>query len=342
MTTPRTETITFTVGPDTRSPDDAGVVALDAALASVGTGELLHLMDPRRINAFSSGGPPTWSVAFVPVGDDHLFVTYGFSDRIDPARKGCGFELSLRIPAAQGGLWPGLFLRGLARYMLTSRRELKVGDYMPFPGPLTRMALAPADAAAVPDTRLDAAFFVKDPLLPSVRTPRGEIELRRVVGIDSAERELMEPWSVAGLTRVFAKHSPALVTDIERPSLAKDAAFAAAMRQGSQAEGSQFGFVAVHGVHWEPKGRGFVARFPGGSDAKRIDQMMRARLGHGRNLLVHDFDPAQQLAVAFQPGEEVTFEPQDDVLVVTVPPGHSLLSLFAKAPDREIVLNLGS
>lgn len=341
MTT-RTETISFTVGPDTRSPDDAGVTAVDTALAKVGTGELLHLMDPRRINAFSSGGPPTWSVAFVPVGDDQLFVTYGFSDRIDPAREGCGFELSVRVPAKQAGMWPGLFLRGLARYMITSRRELKVGDYMPFPAPLTRMALAPADAAAAPDTRLDAAFFVRDPLLPSVRTPRGEIEIRRAVGIDAAERELMEPWSVAGLARVFAKHSPTLVTDIARPSLARDAAFAAAMRDGSKAEGSQFGFVPVRGVHWEPKGRGFVARFPGGSEARRIEQMMRARLDHGRNLLVHDLDPAQQLAVAFQLGEQVMFAPHDDVLVVTVPPRHPLLSLFAQASDDEIVLDLGS
>src|SRR5687768_4453835 len=127
---PKVQRIEFTVGPNTREPDDAGVEALDEALNRVGQGELLHLMDPRRINAFSSGGPATWSVAFVPVGEDHFFVTYGNSDRIDPARAGVGFELSIRVPAAKAGLWPGLLLRQLVRYMLTSRRELRVGDFM--------------------------------------------------------------------------------------------------------------------------------------------------------------------------------------------------------------------
>src|SRR5689334_9612774 len=115
-----TERIEFTIGPDTqlRKPDDAGVGALDDALAALGPGGLLHLMDPRRILAFAAGGPPVWSVAYAPVGPvgrDHLFVTYGLSDRIDPERQGCGFELSIRVPAAQGAMWPGLFLRALAR-----------------------------------------------------------------------------------------------------------------------------------------------------------------------------------------------------------------------------------
>jgi hypothetical protein len=104
---PKTQTIEFTVGPDIREVHDAGVEALDAALKKAGTGELMHLLDPRRINAFSSGGPSTWSVAFVPVGEDHLFITYGNSDRIDPARAGVGLNCPSTFRPAAPASGPG-------------------------------------------------------------------------------------------------------------------------------------------------------------------------------------------------------------------------------------------
>jgi hypothetical protein len=344
MTSP-SQTVTFTLDANTamREVYDSGVDALDSALTALSNQPLMHLYDPTRIKAFASGGPPTWSVAFVPIENDHLFVTYGLSDRIDPARKGCGFELSIRVPAKQAGVWPGLFLRGLSRYIITSGRELRVGDFMPFPGPLTRFALSPAAANEAPDTRLDAAFFVRDPLLPSVKTPRGDIEVRRAVGLDAAERELMEPWSTAGFAQLFTDVSPTLVTDIVRATRSADASFVAKLAEGSRREGSQFGFVAVPDVGWETVDGGFTVRFPGGHHARRIHSMLQARLPFGRKLLVHDVDPEQPLAIGFEPGEHLTFQQQEEVLVVTVPRDHPLLSVFGEAPDApEIVLNLGA
>ena len=51
----------FTVDP-TRSVRDDGVTAIDNALERLGSGELIHAMDPTRIQPFSHGGPPVWSI----------------------------------------------------------------------------------------------------------------------------------------------------------------------------------------------------------------------------------------------------------------------------------------
>jgi hypothetical protein len=336
----RTQSIEFTVGPDVREVDDGGVSALDEALDGVGSGELLHLLDPRRINAFSSGGPSTWSVAFVPVGADHFYVTYGNSDRIDPARSGVAFELSVRVPAQAAGLWPGLLLRQLVRYMLVSRRELKVFDFMPFPVPITRIAGAAGDVEPFPDTGMNAVFLVADPLLPVVQSPRGPIEVRRVVGIFPDERELMEPWSVQGLADTMRARNPELTTDIHRPSLADNRAFAEAMADGSRREGSQFGFVAVPGVTWEATDSECKITLPGGHEALRIHRMVEARLRHGRNLLIHDVDPDRRLAVALEPSEKWDIAIQDDVLVLNIPLDAAHLQALANPPDGSIVWKL--
>jgi suppressor of fused len=335
-----TQTVEFTVGPDIREVDDGGVKALDNALKKVGSGELLHHVDPRRINAFSSGGPATWSVAFVPIGNDHFFVTYGNSDRIEPARSGVDFELSIRVPARSGGLWPGLLLRQLVRYMLKSRRELRVSDFMPLPTPITRVAGGADDPAKFPPTNMDAVFLVPDPLLPTVDAPRGRIEVRRVVGMFPDERELMEPWSVRGLADVMRKWSPELTTDIERASFSTDRAFIDAMAEGSRKEGSQFGFVAVPGVAWEATDSECRITLPGGRDALRIHRMIEARLHHGRNLLIHDIDPEQRLAIALEPSQEWNLAIQDNVVVLHIPLDAPHLKALANPPEGNIVWKL--
>ncbi len=107
-----------------REVRDDGVEAYDEALAAVGRGEVMHFIDPRRIQRFEAGGPPVWSVASVPVGDDVLCLTYGFARAIDQER-GVDFEMSVRVPG-KAGMWPALFLRALCRYMLSSGRPLEV------------------------------------------------------------------------------------------------------------------------------------------------------------------------------------------------------------------------
>ncbi len=329
----RVETMSFQVGPELRTVDSGGVEALDAALARVGTGEVMHAMDPRRINAFSSGGPSTWSVAMVPVGHDVLCVTYGNSDRIDPARTGVGFELSIRVPARTDGLWTVMLLRQLVRYMLMSGRELKGGDFLPLPSSITT---AVGDVGG-PATRMDSVVLTEDPLLPTVMTPRGPLAVRRVVGILPDERDLMHLWSATGLIDQLAMRSAALTTDVTRASLASDPSFVAAMTAGSAREGSQFAFVAVPGVSWTDEDDGSVSiTFPGGGHGRRIRQMIEARLPHGKHLLIHDSDPDQRLGVVLRPTAVPEVNIDGEIVEVCLPPDSPMLRMFATADDAPV------
>jgi hypothetical protein len=337
----KVQTISFQVGPDLREVVEEGVEALDRALAEVGSGEVMHLVDPRRINSFQSGGPPTWSVASVPVGDDTYFVTYGNSQLIDPSREGVRFELAIRVKG-ETGMWPGLLLRGLVRYMLGSGRELEVGQYMPLPDALTRFAVAPEEREAFPATEMNTAIFAQDPLLPRVSTPTGEIEIRRVIGLYPEELQLAELWSIHGFAGALQRVHPDLEVDVGRVSLLDDADFVANIEAGSQREGSSVGFVAVPSVQWGETQDGRLAmHFPGGEHGARVARMIAARLPHGRHLLVHDTDPDNQSAIAFEPGEGMQARIDHEVLVLSLPADHPLIVDIASAPPEGLTITLG-
>lgn len=329
-----THSVSFTLrAGEVRETLDAGVKAFDDALDRVGDGEVMHFMDPRRIQTFEAGGPPVWSVASVPIGPDTLYLTYGLSGAIDPAR-GAGFEMSIRV-RGPSTMWPALFLRGLCRYMITSGRALEVGQFMPFPAPMTRFAVAPMERAQMPDSALDASCFVEDPTLGHIQTPSGAVQVRRAVGMHPDELQLMELWSTAGFVSALAQRDPTFTTDIARPSYSTDAAVRAAVEEGSAREGSAFGFVAVPGVRWgEAQGGGITVELPGGHHASRIHRMLRARLPFGRHLLVHDDDPQNPLAVAIEPSEQVGMRVQGPTVVLNLPFEHPLLTTLENAsPD---------
>ena len=328
-------TTTFELkGPPREIHDDA-VEALDAALGRVGTGQLFHAFDPKRLLTFENGGPALWSVAMVPIGTDQLHVTYGLSSLIDPARTGTGYELSLRVPSYPGGGglgWAPFFLRMLGRYVVSSKRELKLGEYFPFFKPISRVALAPEDRMSVPHTEMDSVAFTVDPNLPFVETPRGRLEVRRVVGLFPAERERMEPWSAQGVLDLFAQRNHDLVTDIGRGPYTKDPAFLTACEEGSKRDGSRYGYVAVEGIGWEQQGNEFVVRFPGGHDAQRILRMVSARLGHGQHLLIHDVDPDRPHAVVLTPGPSLQVQQKGNDLVIRLPLDFPLFAQLGEEP----------
>jgi hypothetical protein len=131
------------------------VAALDAALAQASRGlDVLHAFDPRRILRFADGGPPVWSVGVVRVSatpPEYLYVTYGLSRAIDPSSP-FEHELSIRVASHEPGLdepvlWPTLFLRHLARYVLETRRPLLAGQSMTFADPITRTGIDSGDGA---------------------------------------------------------------------------------------------------------------------------------------------------------------------------------------------------
>ena len=65
--------------------------------------------------------------------------------------------------------------------------------------------------------------------------------------------------------------------------------------------------------------------------------MVQARLGFGKNLLIHDTDPEQRLAVALEPATERKLSFQGEVAVYHLPPDASELQDFATAASDEVV-----
>lgn len=331
--------MTFEVGPNTREVHDDAVEAFDSALVSVGTGEVMHFMDPRRINAFSSGGPPVWSVAAVPVDQGAVYLTYGLSEAIDPSRRNCGFEMSIRVTGSPT-VWPALLLRALCRYMIQSGRVLEVGQAMPFPDSITRFFAPEAERHALPESAMNNACFTRDPLLPTIETPHGAIEVRRAFGLYPDEAQLMELWSVAGYVQTIANSDPTLTTDLDRDSHASDAEFVGHIEAGSARDGSAVGYVATPGVTWSNDNGSLQVLLPGGVGARRIHRMLAARMPFGNHLLVHDVDPANQLAVAFEPSETPAIRVEGPTLVVSLPPDHELIASLANAADGTLTWNL--
>ncbi|MCA9517153.1 MAG: suppressor of fused domain protein [Myxococcales bacterium] len=309
-----TMTQTFTLGPDTAMRDiqDDAVAALDAALKALSPGaEVMHAIDPGRIRAFASGGPAAWSVGSIALPGpvpSVVFITYGLSHLVDAAasQEGIGYELSIRVPAADVAampLWPALLLRGLARYVMMTGAQLNVGDVFPAGQPITRWALAPAEKAAAPDTHLRQLTVVADPDLPEVETARGPIRIHRVYGLTDGELELIEPWRAAGFVEKALAFDPTLTTGLGRACMAADPELVAHMRAGSEREGSTIGGFAVPGLRFEEGAEGVSLRFPEGS-AERVLRLILARLPFGRPL--HIADPTGA------PGTSVVLHPTDD------------------------------
>ena len=183
-----------------RNVNSEAVEALDAALKALGPegrGEVMHAIDPRRILALPFGGPPVWSVAQVEIGDgSRQYLTYGLSSAVDPESP-YDFELTMRVQGADDSMWPVLLLRHLARYQLVGGRPIEPGEYWALGGAITRSAVPLEMQANFPDTRLNSVFIIAG---EELSTPHGDISLRNVVGLDSAERALREQCTDARFT----------------------------------------------------------------------------------------------------------------------------------------------
>jgi suppressor of fused protein SUFU len=337
---------------DPRSVDSATVDALDTALAAacgVSKASVLHAIDPRRILSFEAGGPAVWSVAVATGAGPspyHLYVTYGLSGSIDPRRheQKLEHELSIRIPVTSDSppLWPTLLLRHLGRYTLNARRELRVGEVIPLFDAVSRAALAPEHKSTQPDSRLQSLLIGSDPQLRGVATYKGTIEVRRVYGIDEAERRLIERWSVAGFGGQVVTRDPTLTTDLERPSWTDQAAIVSAIEEGSAREGSATTAMAVPGVRWERSRDAWTIRLPGGGAARHLAAVLAGRLPHGRHLLVHDLEPRPQTQVALVPAEDLSVHEERGVLVLGMPAESFYLKMLARGePGYEWIFRDG-
>lgn len=284
---------TFTMNLDSSTPmrpvrDDV-VDLVDAALGRLG-GEVLHAMDPRRIVSFLGGGPPVWSVGMVDVPGEtpyKLLVTYGLSHVLSPEdfRAPLRHEYSLAVPLGfPTSPWADALMRHQCRYVLEQGAEIRVNDCVPFRGvPMTRIPFQPAHHAMMPDSSLVGILCAADPVLPSIETPHGPIEVRRLVGVDSLELDRVETWSARGFLEELVKVNPLLLSPLQRGSAMSYPPFADAVNQRAAAEGSEMD-AALFEFRWSAGAGGVEVELPTGQPAKRLLDAISARVGFGRRL----------------------------------------------------------
>jgi hypothetical protein len=55
-------------------------------------------------------------------------------------------------------------------------------------------------------------------VLPTISTDYGKVEIRRLIGVDDAERDRIETWSAAAFIEEYLKRDPLLLTNLRRES----------------------------------------------------------------------------------------------------------------------------
>jgi hypothetical protein len=317
------------------------VEELDATLGQLG-GSVLHAVDPTRILPFSQGGPPVWSVGCIRTRGYTLLMTYGFSHIVSPddEREGVHHEYSLAVPdGVPISPWADAFLRHQCRYILSQGADIRVNDCIPLHGvPITRIPFQPVHHAELPDSALVGVVCAADPVLPTIATAYGTIEVRRLLGIDALELDRVETWSVSGFLGELRKRDPLLLSPISRTSWMEDPEFRAIVNQRASDEGSECD-AAVFDIAWSVTDRGVVVELPGGraADGVRLRDALLGRVGFGRRLGA--FSRTAPNMIAFEP-ERPGVEVRGNILVVggglEAPPLQALLEAL-DAGQRRVV-----
>lgn len=300
---------------------DDVVEAMDAALGRLGKGaQVLHAMDPSRLLSFEHGGPPIWSVGMVDVpgaAPYTLLVTYGFSHLLSPEhfREGLHHEYSFAVPAGTPlSPWADAFLRHQCRYVLTQGADIRVNDCVPFRGvPMTRIPFQPQHHAAMPDSTLVGMVATVDPVLPKITTAHGDIEVRRLVCIDSRELDRVETWSAKGFIEELRKVDPWLRSPLTRRSWLDDPTFNDAVEARFATEGSDVD-AALFDFSLSGAPGGVSVALPKSAAAReRLVNGLRGRVGFGRRLVAVSATGAQLM---FEPQQsKVTIGPRGAVIV---------------------------
>ena len=211
---------------DTGELSAPGWWAIDQALSRLYPGQLPHQYTSQT--AFEPQSPsPLPAVAAYEVPRTKLagawqpahwhYVGYGLSELFeklsdDPEISGFGFELTLRVPRAEGDerppAWGVRLLQALGRYVLLSGQGFDSGHRADLGGPL------------VPglDTPLRGVACVPDPSLGRIRAPFGAVLFLQVVGLHGDEVEAMADMSYERVVMMLAELDPYGLTDLSRGS----------------------------------------------------------------------------------------------------------------------------
>ena len=278
--------------------DASGWDAIDAALAPIyGDQEPKHygtiikfaLGGPDRLDGVSiyehSGPPAHWH-----------YVSYGMSELYrkqsdDLERSGWGIELTFRLAregASEAPVWPISLMQNLARYVYESGNLLLPNHHMNANGPIAQEST----------TALEAVLCAADPELGAIATPNGSVTFVQLIGITLDELAAIKAWSSSGWLALWQETNPLLVTDLDRPSLLSDPAFAAEVEGRTEAEGSMLTGLNVDVLDWDESPDG-VELTLGALSIEPVITLLRQRVGHGLDGWVQ----GPEASVMFRAGE---------------------------------------
>jgi hypothetical protein len=197
-------------------------------------------------------------------------------------------------------------LRSQVHSMLAQQVEVKVGECIPFNGiPLTCIAFQPEHHAMMPPTSLVGMFVAADPVIPSINTPAGPVEIRRIVGADQYELDRALTWDPPAFLELMRGVDPLLLSTLQRPSYLTLAPFREPVEQRARAEGSTVEGLTLD-LSWHQL-RGVVRiELPQGPGMVRALNALRGRIGFRRKLVGFS-----------QRGAPVTFTPGSPDMTVT-------------------------
>lgn len=219
-----------------------------------------------------------------------------------------GYEFTLRVPRRPGETvapnWAMGHLENLASYVAKSGNDFEAGHYIEFPNPLDPDR---------PGSAIRAGAFVLDPELGRADTSLGKVAFLQFVGITTDELHAAQSWNVEGLVGALAPHLPALVTNLDRMSLADVPGVARTVREGSRRDGSGTGFLFFHQLGADTS-NGVVLEI-GAQHVPQFSRVLPARVPHGNPLILRG--PGRP--VVLLPGPQVTWNGAGEALEITLP-----------------------
>ncbi|XP_045213854.2 suppressor of fused homolog [Mercenaria mercenaria] len=182
------------------------------------------------------------------------YVSYGFSDlygdnRVHQYRgsgqpSGYGFEMTMRLKKCGNEsappMWPSGLMNRLASYVFQTGNTLHVGDHIPWHKPL--------DGSE--ESLVQHMLVAKDPELPDLHSPYGNLDFRQVVGVTDDEMKAAQRWKGAGVLDLMSTSKgvgPYFITDIGRKQsiFEADASQIEKVNEGINVDGSNLGHVTA-------------------------------------------------------------------------------------------------
>ena len=134
------------------------------------------------------------------------------------------------------------------------------------------------------DDEICGLVFAPDPLLRETRSIAGAFSFLQMVGLTRNELDALRSWDARHFVELVQERNPLLLTDARRTSYFRDPAFARAVEQGIERDGSSTAVLAGVHVLWFQEAKELQVHLREDEVAK-LKRAVHDRLRHGRHIL---------------------------------------------------------